>query len=111
MQAFFFQNNIVIDPKAFPRHYPLKKNKQWAKCLAMNYFHRTILGLVGTMSSCFQKLISGGLAIIMSWYAFFEKINSREGDIYSELVYNVSPGVCYAILIAIRGWKGNQFQD
>ena len=37
-----------------------QNNKQWKKCLTMNYFHRTILGLVGTMSSWFKKLISGG---------------------------------------------------
>ena len=40
------------------------------------------MGLVGTMSSWFKKLISGkGVLIGMSLYAFFEKINSR-GDVY-----------------------------
>ena len=29
------------------------------KCLIMDYFHRTILGLVGTMSSLLKILISG----------------------------------------------------
>ena len=51
----------------------------------MNYFHQTILGLVGTMSSWLKKLISGGVAIRMSWYTFFEKINSWGGDVYFEL--------------------------
>ena len=32
-----------------------------------------------------SKLISGGAAIRMSWCAFFEKINSRGGDVYSGL--------------------------
>ena len=32
-----------------------------------------------------SKLISGGVAIRMSWCAFFEKINSRGGDVYSGL--------------------------
>ena len=32
-----------------------------------------------------SKLISGGDAIRMSWCAFFEKINSRGGDVYSGL--------------------------
>ena len=50
----------------------------------MNYFHQTILGLVGTMSSWLKKLISGGVAIRISWYSFFEKINSQ-GDFYSGL--------------------------
>ena len=64
-----------------------QNNKQWAKCLTMNYFHRKIPVLVGTMSSWLKKLISGGggAAIRMNRYAFFEKLNSRGGDVYSGL--------------------------
>ena len=43
-----------------------------------------LLGLAGTMSSWLKKVISGGGAIRISWYALFEKINSR-GDVYSGL--------------------------
>ena len=36
------------------------------------------------ISSCLKKHKSGGLAAIrMSWYTFFEKINSRGGGVYS----------------------------
>ena len=57
--------------------------KRWAKCLTMNCFHWTILAMVGTMSSWLKiDKRGGGVAIRMSWYVFFEKINSR-GDIYS----------------------------
>ena len=42
----------------------------------MSYFRRTILGLVGKISSCL-KINKRGAAIRMSWCAFFEKINSR----------------------------------
>ena len=60
--------------------------KQWAKCLTMNYFHRTILGLVGTISLLAQNINKRGVSIRMSWYEFFEKINSRGGgDVYSGL--------------------------
>ena len=38
------------------------------------------------MSSCLRKLTSKGrIAIRMYWYAFFEKINTRRGDVYSGL--------------------------
>ena len=37
-----------------------QSDKQWAKCLTMNYIHWTMLGLVGTMSSWLIKSISGG---------------------------------------------------
>ena len=60
-----------------------QNNKQWAKCLTMNHFHWTILGLVGTMSLWLKKLLSRGgrVAIRMSWCAVFEKIISQ-GDGY-----------------------------
>lgn len=31
-----------------------------------------------------QKFNKRGVAIRMSWHAFFEKINNRGGDVYSE---------------------------
>ena len=43
-----------------------------------SYFRRTILGLVGKISS-WLKINKRGVAIRMSWCAFFEKINSRGG--------------------------------
>ena len=35
-----------------------------------------------------QKINKRGVAIRMSWYAFFEKINSQRGDVYSRLEGN-----------------------
>ena len=67
-----------------------QNNKQWPKCLTMKYFHRTIPGLVWTVCSWLTILISrgGGVAVRVSWYAFFEEINSRgrlfrTGELYA----------------------------
>ena len=62
--------------------------------LAKNYFHRTILDLVRTMSLWLKKLISGGggggVAIRMSLDAFFEKNKYSGRGVYSglESMYN-----------------------
>ena len=34
----------------------IQNNKQWGKCLTMNFFHGTIQGLVGTMYSLLKKM-------------------------------------------------------
>ena len=49
-----------------------------------SYFCRTILGLAGKISSWLKINKQEGVAIRLSWCAFFDKINSR-GDIYSRL--------------------------
>ena len=54
--------------------------------LTTSYFRPTILGLVGKISSWLKSnKRGGGVAIRMSWCVFFEKINSRGGDVYSGL--------------------------
>ena len=49
-----------------------------------------------------SKLISGGVAIRMSWCAFFEKINSRGGDVYSGLE-STSLRIQYYVLTLSNG--------
>ena len=56
-----------------------KNNKWWAKCLTLNYFCRTILGLTGTMPSWLKsnKRGAGEATIRMSWCAFEGNLNCR----------------------------------
>ena len=57
-----------------------------------SYFRRTILGLVGKISSWLKINKRGGAALRMSWCAFFEKINSRGGRLFRTGEYAVLEG-------------------
>ena len=92
-----------------------QKNKEWAKCLTINYFQRTILVLVGTMSSWFKKLISGGRGCNKNaLVCIFEEVNSRRGGrffwtgekVFASTVISFSMSIffilrCFHALIAV----------
>ena len=72
--------------------YALDKNFSFLKKNLLRLFH--FMGLVGKISSWLRINRRGGLAIRMSWYAFFEKVYNR-GDVYSGLESTLTSLCCF----------------
>ena len=76
--SFIMSSSLAQLSDAFSVHASTFSAQQ---TFTRSYFHRTILGLVGKISS-WLKINKRGVAIRMSWCAFFEKINSRGGRLF-----------------------------